>query len=1419
MPIDSKKRQLMIEAYHKASEKQKATLHLMALGYFPLEEATLKVCLEKISSFFEKDKDLFKNAKDIDVRQLLQSLKNKILFPSSSSYSSYSDEIPRSLVHFLTLEALKSPHEAQLMKALQEVSHSYFGKEDFETKGHVTERFFKKYYTASDQFKHKKLFDLRLALYQGEEKPFLALAQSFPSENLQSFFGALFLEESLDIGWLKTRPIMAQHIIFYIKLFIFVLKGGLVEEVSSLLAHYLPLRDTKGYEGFNDTLLAYDIWSGNLEKAEENLKQDGNPESFSFQALLGMITFLKGQNEEAIALFDTAHKMMRKVLGRRNVLFGPHETLCYILALFKSDDKQQHKKIQTLLGLENSDRSREVSRALGNILKKLQGHDDKIDDPYPYDKDMDPFVGAIVALADFWLEEDYKIRVNLPSVKRQFETYKNLLPLVAKIFAEILQKHELKNQQVTTFLEKFKDLPSFLSCIHIQEVWQRKLATLDHVLTTLSPSPKSPKATKTSKQLLWLFDPKTRELTPMEQGVTRKTTKGRPIALKRLFEASSQLDYLTAEDKRVIQTLRKEKVGWNGRYINYEWDNTKTPLALVGHSAVFHAQHPDLRIDLVAASPELIVKKVDRDQFHISLSLISFGQKVVIAQETPTLYRVIEFPKSWVPLAEILGSEGLKVPSAAKDHVLSLLQKAGPVLPIQSEVGTLDIPSQAGDSTPCFHFTPLEQGLKVSLFVRPFEDKGPYFRPSQGNASLSLVLDGKPLRANRALNEEKQKSEAVIKACSRLNLTQDGSDTWIFEDPQDCLEALEELQNAQGTHPLKLEWPEGQKLTLTKPISFDQLSLNIHEKGEWFHLKGEIKIDENTVIDFQRLLQLLDQSPTRFIPLDNKTYISLTTHLKKQLQELKAFTEQTADGSKIHGFGSFALKNLTDKVSCIEGDKGWKDKLKLFKEADNFQPVLSSTLQADLRDYQKEGFGWLSRLSALGLGACLADDMGLGKTLQALAVMLNHAPKAPCLVVAPTSVCHNWMSEIEKFAPTLKTYSLNQYSTSSKRKELIESLNPLDVLICSYSLLQQEETHLAEKPWQMIVLDEAQAIKNTTTKRFQAAIRLKGTFKLALTGTPIENHGEEIWSLFRFIAPGLLGSLESFRKRFLEDTSKKASLKSLINMFILRRTKSVVLQELPSRIDQTLLIDMEPEEFAFYEALRRDALKKVSSFDNTNTGQRKLHILAELTKLRQACCHPQLAKKEISLPSSKLKAFSHLVDDLLENNHQALVFSQYVSYLNLVRETLDNKNIPYQYLNGSTPAEMRKRQVQAFQEGQSPLFFLSLKAGGSGLNLTAADYVIHLDPWWNPAVEDQASDRAHRLGQTRPVTIYRLIMKNTIEERILELHKAKRDLAEKLLDDTHVTSKLSEEELLKLMGDFGSTPSSQDKTKLQKKVA
>jgi SNF2 family DNA or RNA helicase len=260
-------------------------------------------------------------------------------------------------------------------------------------------------------------------------------------------------------------------------------------------------------------------------------------------------------------------------------------------------------------------------------------------------------------------------------------------------------------------------------------------------------------------------------------------------------------------------------------------------------------------------------------------------------------------------------------------------------------------------------------------------------------------------------------------------------------------------------------------------------------------------------------------------------------------------------------------------------------------------------------------------------------------------------------------------------------------------------------------------------------------------------------------------------------------------------------LKKLIQLFVLRRTKNAVLQELPPRTEQTILIEMTPEEVSFYEALRRQALTKLSNLHDQEKGggQRKIHILAEITRLRRACCHPILVDKDITLGSSKMKVFLELVEEFLDNNHQALVFSQYVGYLALVREELDKKGISYQYLDGSTPSAERKKQVEAFQAGKSSLFLLSLKAGGTGLNLTAADYVIHLDPWWNPAVEDQASDRAHRMGQQRPVTIYRLIMQNSIEEKIGELHKNKRELANEILEGSHTPTKMSEEDLLSLL--------------------
>ncbi|HMW48004.1 MAG TPA: DEAD/DEAH box helicase, partial [Cellvibrionaceae bacterium] len=326
-------------------------------------------------------------------------------------------------------------------------------------------------------------------------------------------------------------------------------------------------------------------------------------------------------------------------------------------------------------------------------------------------------------------------------------------------------------------------------------------------------------------------------------------------------------------------------------------------------------------------------------------------------------------------------------------------------------------------------------------------------------------------------------------------------------------------------------------------------------------------------------------------------------------------------------------------------------------------------------------------------------------------------------------------------------------------------------------------------------------IKNANTKRSQAAMALQGDFKMLASGTPVENHLGELWNLFRFINPGLLGSKERFSERFANpiengNLDARNHLKKLIQPFILRRTKTQVLSELPPRTEITLQVELSEAEQHLYEALRQQAVDSIAT-----AKAKPLQVLAEITKLRRFCCNPKLVVKNTTIGASKMAVFAETLTEILANQHKALVFSQFVDHLSLVREYLDAQQIHYQYLDGATSAPERKKRVDNFQAGDGDVFLISLKAGGTGLNLTAADYVIHLDPWWNPAVEDQASDRAHRLGQQRPVTIYRLVTQNTIEEKIIALHSEKRDLADNLLAGGEAAGKLDTAALLKLLQD------------------
>lgn len=598
------------------------------------------------------------------------------------------------------------------------------------------------------------------------------------------------------------------------------------------------------------------------------------------------------------------------------------------------------------------------------------------------------------------------------------------------------------------------------------------------------------------------------------------------------------------------------------------------------------------------------------------------------------------------------------------------------------------------------------------------------------------------------------------------------------------------------------------------PVPGARMQVEVHREGDWFGLEGRFSPDGKRVLEMSRILDVLDQARGSFVPLGDGDFLALTRRFHRQLERLAMLSEPAekhGGDRRIHPLAAPAVEEMLESaadgtadepaIHIAATDPAWKDLLRRIREARELSPAVPTTLRAELRDYQREGFVWLARLAHWGAGACLADDMGLGKTLQTIAVMLRLAPEGPCLVVAPTSVCHNWEQELARFAPTLRTYRLG----TGDREGLVASLEPGDVLIASYGLLGRARNALAARRWRMAVFDEAQALKNAATQRAKAARALTADFRVALTGTPIENYLEDLWSLFNILNPGLLGSLRAFQRRFggrraaegaLTD---RQALKALIRPFLLRRTKSAVLEELPPRTEQTILVQAGRDEHALYEALRRNALDTLAARKEEDGAARRLHILAELTRLRRACCHPALIHPETDIESSKLAVFMDIIEELRRGGHKALVFSQFVGCLALVRKALDAAGVSYQYLDGGTPEARRREGVAAFQRGEGDLFLISLKAGGQGLNLTAADYVIHLDPWWNPAVEDQATDRAHRIGQQRPVTIYRLVVEGTVEEKILRLHAAKRALAADFLEGADTPSAPTEEELLELL--------------------
>jgi superfamily II DNA or RNA helicase len=586
----------------------------------------------------------------------------------------------------------------------------------------------------------------------------------------------------------------------------------------------------------------------------------------------------------------------------------------------------------------------------------------------------------------------------------------------------------------------------------------------------------------------------------------------------------------------------------------------------------------------------------------------------------------------------------------------------------------------------------------------------------------------------------------------------------------------------------------------TKPV---EMSARVSSGVDWLNVaiswsSGSVTVDreelERCLRSGQKYVRLSDDS---FAPLD-------PARVKSMMEREVELMSAAGKGGKLPLSQVGRVQELLEHATSTSVAASTKALFKRLADIDDIKKVKKPrALKATLRPYQEQGLAWLRFIHEIGSGGVLADDMGLGKTIQTIALFLSlkqDKKELRALIVAPTSVVSNWIREIEKFAPTLTTALWH----GAGRKGQASELEKANVIVTSYALLRRDIDMLQKLGLTYAILDEAQNIKNPLSATAQAAKNVRAERRLALTGTPIENRLSEIWSIFEFVSPGLLPPLAKFEEKFARpidqgDSKRAAQLRSIIHPFILRRTKLEVVKDLPPKIEIDKVIDMTPDQRAVYlQVLREVRAQVMGEVERVGVAKSQIHILAGLTKLRQAACDVRLLglPKEFSHDDSgKLALLRELVDECESGGHKVLVFSQFVSMLKLVASALDEDRIRYEYLDGSTMD--RPERIERFQTDPTiPVFLISLKAGGSGLNLTAADTVVHFDPWWNPAVEDQASDRAHRIGQNRVVTVYRLVAAGTIEEKILELKQKKKDLVASVLsEDSGGAKKLSRDDL------------------------
>ncbi|MBQ9633273.1 MAG: DEAD/DEAH box helicase [Lachnospiraceae bacterium] len=629
----------------------------------------------------------------------------------------------------------------------------------------------------------------------------------------------------------------------------------------------------------------------------------------------------------------------------------------------------------------------------------------------------------------------------------------------------------------------------------------------------------------------------------------------------------------------------------------------------------------------------------------------------------------------------------------------------------------------------------------------------------------------------------------------------------LFEFMKDRLPVLEEMGEVMVTNTLK------QKKVRFMP------AVSAHVSVE----KGNLLLSlQATGLSSEEMAEILGKyrQKKRYYRLKSGEFLSLEDVGSDTLETLAelyhSYGKDDPEHIRVPAFRALYLQEMLEKRddAVLEGNQAYYKLVASMSEAGKGRLAVPGSLKSLIRPYQKEGFRWICTLKKCGFGGILADDMGLGKTLQTLAFLLaekaagKEGDELRTLVVCPASLVYNWQKEIETYAPELSFRVIA--GLAEARKEMIRDGEDADVWITSYDLLKRDISLYEGLVFANEIIDEAQYVKNQNTQAAQSVRVIDSRFRLALTGTPIENHLGELWSIMDYLMPGFLYSNARFQKEYElpivaeKDEALLARLRRMVHPFILRRLKRQVLKDLPAKLEETITVRLCDEQKRLYDAATEQVRQALYKTDDSQFGSEKLQFLSMLTKLRQICCDPSLVYEDYRGGSAKLEACMDLVSRAVEAGHKLLLFSQFTTMLDIIGVALERNGIAYHRIDGSVSKEKRMEMVDSFANDDVPVFCISLKAGGTGLNLTAADIVIHYDPWWNQAAQDQATDRTHRIGQTQRVTVYELIAQDTVEEKIMGIKDAKKQLVEDVLTGQSIGSaSLSKEELLSLLEEMG----------------